>query len=100
MTRHASLLAMLVLSLAVGCASFTGNESAQLTQQDEPEALRIKAALLDEPDLPGAAIDVRYDQGRVTLTGFVETREQKQLAERVARRQQGVTDVENDIEVK
>lgn len=100
MTLRRGVAALIVLWLLTGCAAFTANEAAELSRQDEPEALRIKAALLDEPDLPGAAIHVQFEQGRVILSGFVETAEQSQLAERIARQQEAVTDVVNDIEVK
>lgn len=83
-----------------GCAGPWANESADLGQQDSEMALRIKSALIGEPSLAGAAIDVEFSDGRARLTGFVETREQRLAAARVAREQQGVTRVDDQIVVK
>lgn len=86
--------------LVAGCASPWADESADLGQQDSEMALRIKSALIGEPSLAGAAIDVEFSDGRARLTGFVETREQRLAAARVAREQQGVTRVVDEIVVK
>lgn len=86
--------------LVGGCASPWADESADLAEQDSAIALRIKSALVDEPNLAGAAIDVEFADGRVRLTGFVETREQRLAAARVAREQQNVERVVNEIVVK
>lgn len=94
------LVLFLVTLLLTGCAGFLANESAELSSQDAPEAVRITAALLDEPGLAGSAIDVQFEKGRVTLSGFVETQEQRQRAEQIARQQEGVTEVINNIEIK
>lgn len=93
--------AMLSGTIVVGgCASPWHNESADLSAQDSETALRIKSALIDEPTLAGAAIDVVFDDGRARLTGFVETTEQRDIAASVARRHDGVTTVVNEIVVK
>lgn len=98
--RNTWLVLLLVTLFLTGCAGFLANESAELSNQDTPEAVRITAALLDEPGLAGSAIDVQFEKGRVTLSGFVETQEQRQSAEQIARRQEGVTEVINNIEIK
>lgn len=89
-----------VITTIGGCASPWHNESADLDEQDSTIALRIKSALIDEPSLAGAAIDVEFADGRARLTGFVETREQRLAAARVATEQQGVKRVVNEIVVK
>lgn len=96
-----AIVALLPVAIIVGgCASPWHNESADLSAQDSETALRIKSALIDEPTLAGAAIDVDFDDGRARLTGFVETMEQRDTAARVAREQDGVKTVVNDIVVK
>lgn len=95
------LIAVMPLTLIVGgCASPWPDESAELAQQDTETALRIKAALIEEPSLAGAAIDVAFSGGRARMTGFVETAKQRRTAERVARKQEGVASVVNEIVVK
>lgn len=101
----AAMVAAVVSSAAAtialgGCANPWHNESAELEAQDSAAALRIQAALIEDLNLAGAAIDVEFSDGRARLTGFVETREQRRAAARVAREQQGVTGVVNEIVVK
>lgn len=99
--RAGGFTIVLVLLLCIGgCQSLWSDESARPSAQGTPEAVRIKALLLEQPDLAGSAIDVEFDAGRVTLTGFVETTEQRRQAEAVAAGQDDVDEVDNRIEVK
>ncbi len=88
------------VALLGGCASPWANESAELSEQDSVIALDIKAALIDEPGLAGAAIDVTMVDGRARLTGFVETDRQRRLAARIAEENEDVSGVVNEIVVK
>lgn len=94
------MLSIILAAVTTGCANPWANDSAKLENQDSDAAVRIKAALIHDPRLAGSAIDVEIDDGRVVLTGFVETEEQSQSAIEVARRQQGVATVVNRITVK
>jgi len=101
-TRRAGLFAIMgfVLMFLAGCQSLWSVESAQPAAQAAVEAVRIKARFLEEPNLAGSAIHVEFDAGRVVLSGFVETREQRQRAETIAAGQDDVEEVVNRIEVK
>jgi osmotically-inducible protein OsmY len=57
----------------------------------------VLAALIDDDELPAAAIDVDAEDGAVTLSGLVALESQREDAERVARSVGGVTHVRNDI---
>lgn len=59
----------------------------------------IKTELLANGEIKGLKIDVDTLNSRVTLSGTVETEAQKQLAESIARKRQGVTEVVNNIRV-
>jgi osmotically-inducible protein OsmY len=100
MNRRDWIGALLAAALLVGCADTPINESARLEHQDSPQAVRIKALLLEEPDLAGAAIDVDMSDERVILEGFVETEDQHERAEAIAREQGSGSEVENRITVK
>lgn len=54
--------------------------------------------LLDE-DIDPSAMEVRVENGAVTLDGTVETRFEKRLAERIADSVAGVTDVDNQLKI-
>lgn len=91
---------VLAATLLASCADTPINESARLANQDSPQAVRIKALLLEEPDLAGSAIDVDMRNDRVILEGFVETEDQRERAEAIARDQGSGSEVENRITVK
>jgi hyperosmotically inducible protein len=65
--------------------------------------LEIKTALLQglarSPEVAGRKIDVSVDNQVVTLTGTVETAQQRMIAEQIARVSAGVTSVNNAITV-
>lgn len=98
MNRWHWMGALLAVALLVGCADTPVNESARLDNQDSPQAVRIKALLLEAPDLAGSAIDVDMSDDGVILQGFVESEDQRQRAGAIAR-EQGHT-VDNRITVK
>lgn len=100
MKRGEWMWLLLAAALLAGCADTPINESARLENQDSPKAVRIKALLFEEPDLAGSAIDVDMRNGRVILEGFVETEDQRERAEAIARDQGSGSEVENRITVK
>ncbi|TDN95925.1 MULTISPECIES: BON domain-containing protein [Halomonas] len=91
---------VVVAGLLVGCADAPVNESARVTQQDSLPAVQIKARLLEAPDLAGSAIDIELQDGRATLSGFVETSEQRRRAEAIAHEHDKVDTIDNQITVK
>lgn len=91
---------VLITGLLVGCADTPVKESARLEQQDSAEAVQIKARLLETSDLAGSAIDVDLEGDRAILNGFVETSQQRERAEAIARDHEKVNAVENNITVK
>lgn len=97
--KQAALMLFLTVLIS-SCAGFMGQGPAGWDEQAAPEALRIKALLMEAPDLAGSAIAVEYQQGQVTLGGFVATEEQRRRAESIAREQDDVDEVTNNIEVK
>ena len=100
MTRLLRQCSLLLPVLLTACASPIGKESAEMSQQASAEAVEIKVRLLEEPGLAGSAIDVTVDSEKVVLEGFVETREQSQRAEEVAREAGSGGNVVNRITVK
>lgn len=95
-----SVVMAFALMLFAGCQSLWSDKSAQPAAQAAVEAVRIKALFLEEPNLAGSAIAVEFDAGRVVLSGFVETQEQRRRAETIAATQDDVDEVVNRIEVK
>ncbi|MGZ5042725.1 MAG: BON domain-containing protein [Usitatibacter sp.] len=61
---------------------------------------KVKAAVLEEPSLKSAEINVETSKGTVQLTGFVSSRADIDKAVEVAKRVKGVKSVKNDMILK
>ena len=61
---------------------------------------KVKAQLLVTKGVPSTAISVETYEGRVQLSGFVDTKEQVAAAGKVAAAVSGVHAVQNDLKLK
>lgn len=59
----------------------------------------VKTELLKSPQINGMAIDVNTFNGRVTLSGTVKTRQEREVAEAMAKQHKEVKKVLNNLEV-
>jgi len=59
----------------------------------------INEALTDAPDVDATHIDVKVQDGIVTMSGFVRSREQKRAADDIAWNCRGVADVMNALRI-
>ena len=95
-------LGALPLLLGVtGCT--TGSRYEQSSGEridDHGTSSRVRAALADDSQYKYDGVNVETFKGTVQLSGFVNTRDQKNRAGDLARKVKGVTDVENNITVK
>ena len=92
-------LALLFALAGVGCGNFLGQD-AGVVDRNERLAAQVKVALAQDPLLNAAPIDVKADNGVVTLGGFVEDESQREQATKAARRVTGVQSVINKIQIK
>lgn len=69
----------------------------EVEQTNEVITKRVKAALLNDPSLKSAEINVETFKGEVQLSGFVSSPVAKSRAVDVAREVQGVRSVRNDM---
>lgn len=96
----------LSLSTAAAVATFTGcagdryNRSTGEYIDDKSVDSRVKDALSDNPEYKFEGVNVTVFKGTVQLSGFVDTYAQKYNASSIAKKVEGVRDVENDITVK
>ena len=101
--------------LAKRFSEFDANKDGKLSEDEFHKAYRandkrvlddgaittkVKARLLKEKGIPSMSISVETYEGRVQLSGFVETREQIARAGKVAAGVSGVRKVENNLKVK
>lgn len=96
---------VLVLAFALAlplasCAAISGQETAGEYFDDTGITTKIKASLVQDQSLNGLRISVETMQGTVQLSGFVDTRAQKDQAGKIAAGISGVKAVQNNILVK
>jgi osmotically-inducible protein OsmY len=60
---------------------------------------RVDSAMQANPYLLGRKLRFEAEAGRVTLKGVVNTYFQKQMAQEALRKIDGVTEIENELEV-
>ena len=95
-----SFFAVLVVSLAMGCASTPMHEGTGEYVDDAVLTTKVKAAIFNEPTLKSAEINVETFKGVVQLSGFVNSQGDIEKAVEVARRVAGVKSVKNDMRLK
>jgi len=93
-------LATSSLLLAPGCSSTATRASTGEYIDDSVVTTKIKTDLVRDAATPGSAISVETFKGRVLLSGFVDTAEQKVQASVVATQVTGAKEVLNEILVK
>ncbi|MEC5158926.1 osmotically-inducible protein OsmY [Janthinobacterium sp. CG_23.3] len=96
---YSFLVALLTLAL-VACAPTAKREGVGEYIDDSLITTKVKAALVDDPQLKAREINVETFKGTVQLSGFVSSREDISKAVQVARGVKGVTAVKNDMVVK
>ena len=90
----------LTLLTTVGCASTPKHEGTGDYVDDSVITSKVKAAILNEPGLNSAEINVETFKGVVQLSGFVMSRADINRAVEVARGVAGVTSVKNAMRLK
>jgi hyperosmotically inducible protein len=93
------LLCLAVLFSFSACQTPAGRSTGQVVD-DATITTKVKAKLFDESILRGFAISVETFEGTVTLTGAVDTEEQKEKAGQVAASTDGVKKVNNLLKIK
>jgi len=93
-------VAAVFLATSMGCAYTRTQESTGQYIDDTVITGKVKAAILGEPTLSAAEINVETFKGVVQLSGFVSSAADIDAAIRLARTVSGVKDVKNGMNVK
>ncbi len=99
-SRILSLAAILAVSGMLGCASTSKSEGTGEYFDDTVITTKVKAAILEQPTLKSAEINVETFKGAVQLSGFVGSQDNVNVAVATAKGVKGVTSVKNDMRVK
>lgn len=94
------LLAAGLAASLTACATVNGQESAPQYVSDASLTTKVRTDIIKDQSLKGFEIGVETMNGTVQLTGFVDTRQQKDQAGAIAGSVQGVKSVENNILVR
>jgi osmotically-inducible protein OsmY len=93
----ASLAAAVVLA---ACAGTAHDPSTGETLDDTVITTKIKSAMLTDKQVSATDISVTTVKGRVLLSGYAKSPDERQRAEGIARETPGVKEVSNKIEVR
>ncbi|WP_269533904.1 BON domain-containing protein [Chitinimonas sp. BJYL2] len=95
------LFALLAVPLTlIACASTPRQEGTGEYMDDSLITAKVKAAILNEPTLKVAEINVETFKGTVQLSGFVSSRAAISKAIEITRDVKGVSSVKDDMRVK
>jgi osmotically-inducible protein OsmY len=95
-----SASALVSVSLLAACAGTPRTESTGEYVEDSVITARVKAAVLAEPGLRSAEINVETFKGRVQLSGFVGSQADMDRVTAMVREMSGVQSVKNDMRLK
>jgi osmotically-inducible protein OsmY len=95
-----AFLVAITMMFMLGCASTTTHEGTGEYVDDTVITSKVKAAILEEPGLKSAEINVETFKGVVQLSGFVNSRASVNKAVEIARGVRGVKSVKDDMRVK
>jgi osmotically-inducible protein OsmY len=98
--RISAFLLALVAASILGCAGSSTKESTGEFFDDTWITTKVKAALLEDPQVKSGEVNVETFKGAVQLSGFVSSSAAMQQAVKVTRGIQGVTSVKNDMRIK
>ncbi|CAN5879239.1 hypothetical protein BH24GEM1_BH24GEM1_08980 [soil metagenome] len=84
---------------AIIIGRFAGRGPKGYRRSDDRIREDVSEELTRHPEIDASDIDVKVENGEVTLTGKVEDRQQKRMAEDLAERCSGVNDVHNQLKV-
>ena len=100
MGATAVILTLAMSAPLAGCAATSTSESTGQYVDDATISTKVRAAILQDPDVKISEIKVTTYKGVVQLSGFVDSQQMVTKAGQDARGVAGVTDVKNDLIVR
>lgn|SRR5699024_9521138 len=94
------LIALIMLVVFSACAGTETRRSTGAYLDDKTISTRVNTALATDPIAKATQVQVQTYEGVVQLSGFVDSEENKQRSEELARSIEGVREVQNNIVVR
>jgi osmotically-inducible protein OsmY len=98
--RFSTFFLIALMAFFLGCASTSKQEGTGEYSDDTVITTKVITAILNEPTLKSAEINVETFKGVVQLSGFVSSQANIDKAIEVARSVKGVVSVKNAMRVK
>ena len=98
--RFAAFLLTLVFAVLAGCASTPKSEGTGEYVDDALITAKVKAELVQDPQVKATEVNVETFKGVVQLSGFVSSQAAASKAMEIARGVKGVKSVKNDMRLK
>lgn len=95
-----SLGALAISGGLTGCAGDRYTQSTGERIDDSRDSARVRSALSEDAQYKYETVKVQTFKGVVQLSGFVNSRDQKNRAADIAKKVPGIRSVENNITVK
>jgi len=89
-----------IVLITSGCAVTRDQESVGAYVDDATITTKIKTRFVDNKDINTLSIKVETLNGTVMLSGFAKNATEKDTAESIARRTEGVKMVKNEIAIR
>jgi osmotically-inducible protein OsmY len=99
-TKLASALTVLALVAMSGCAVQRGQETTGAYVDDTAITTAVKARYVGNKEVDASAISVETLNGTVMLSGFAKNQNERNTAEEIAMKTNGVKHVKNSIVVR
>ena len=86
--------------IITGCAVTRGQETVGAYVDDTTITTQVKSRFVENKQVDASSISVETLNGTVMLSGFAKNSTEKETAENIARRVNGVKSVKNEIAVR
>ncbi|MDC8773412.1 BON domain-containing protein [Roseateles albus] len=96
----AGVIAAVALLSATGCAVTRGQEPVGAYIDDSAITTAVKARFVENTEVDAAAISVETMKGTVMLSGFAKNQKEKDMAQSLTWKVNGVKAVKNEITVR
>jgi osmotically-inducible protein OsmY len=100
LARFFLLFSLMLSALLVGCGGSPTKESTGQLFDDSLISSKVKAALINAPDVKARHISIETFKGVVQLSGFVDTEPEMDRAVAIANSVNGVKSVKNDMAIR
>ena len=95
-----SMIIFTMIFMLGGCAAHQKHESTGEYLDDSVITTKVKSAILADPALKVLDITVNTYEGKVQLSGFVDSERHAKRANEVASSVSGVKEVQNNLSIK